>query len=194
MITAKLKRRARTITGFFVGQGALQTLNAFTNFLLLHLLSVEAYAQFGLAFGFQLTADALTNFGFASTIITLVGDRAKDGVLVGTYVRAAKRLSNVSFLIIAPFCAIAFLFVVHDRPLEHARATRPAGLHSAFHLFKRPCLLFLRTALFKRASQAILYPANTRKRRPAALLRIDLPCRLDVLMDRRSCYCARHHS
>jgi len=52
-------------------------------------LSVEAYAQFGLATGFQTVFSVLMDLGFASTIVPLVGDRRHDRALLGKYVRSA---------------------------------------------------------------------------------------------------------
>lgn len=78
---------------------------------LLRKLSIEAYAQFGLAWGFQSTAALLMDFGLASTIIPLVGERVEDRQLVGYYVRAAKRLRDRSFWLTSPVVAAAFVFI-----------------------------------------------------------------------------------
>lgn len=102
-----------TVASFFLGQGAVQAVNVIVGLFLVHMLSIDAYAQFGLAFGFQTTAGNLMDLGFASTIIPLVGDRLEDRVLVGTYVRAACRLRNRAFLILAPVTVIAFFAIGH---------------------------------------------------------------------------------
>jgi len=102
-----------TIANFFLGQGALQAVNTITALFLVHMLSVEAYAQFGLAYGFQTTANNLMDLGFASTIIPLVGDRFEDHVLVGKYVRAASRLRTQAFLILAPITVVGFFMIGH---------------------------------------------------------------------------------
>jgi hypothetical protein len=51
-------------------------------------MSIEAYAQFGLAVGFQQTIGLLMDLGFTSTIIPLVGDQGDNKELVVKYVRA----------------------------------------------------------------------------------------------------------
>jgi O-antigen/teichoic acid export membrane protein len=99
------------VASFFLGQGALQAVNVLVGLFLVRMLSVEAYAEFGLAFGFQSTASNLMDLGFASTVIPLVGDRLHDRSLVGRYVHAATRLRNRAFLILAPFAVIAFIAI-----------------------------------------------------------------------------------
>jgi O-antigen/teichoic acid export membrane protein len=108
-----VKEPIKKIAAFLLGQGSLQIVNALTGLFLVHTLSIEAYAQFGLAFGFQSVASALTNLGFTSTIIPLVGSRTEDRSLTGKYVRAAKRLRDLSFAIVSPVAAIIFLAMAH---------------------------------------------------------------------------------
>jgi O-antigen/teichoic acid export membrane protein len=86
-------------------------------------LSVEHYAQFGLAFGFQITASLLMDLGYASTIIPLVGERVNDRALIGSYLRAAKHLRDRSFLFLGPFAAIAFLAIMHKHRWSWATQT-----------------------------------------------------------------------
>jgi len=104
-----------TIASFFLGQGAVQAVNAVVALFLVHMLSTEAYAQFGLAFGFQTTASTLMDLGFASTIIPLVGDRFNDRALVGRYVLAARRLRNKAFLLLAPLTVVVFFAIGHKQ-------------------------------------------------------------------------------
>lgn len=104
----------RVLLGFAFGQGALVGVNAFTGIYLVHALSVEAYAQFGLAFGFQTTVAALMDMGLGATIVPLVGERASDPELVGRYVRAAKHLRDRMFLVLSPIAAIAFVFIMRE--------------------------------------------------------------------------------
>lgn len=107
-------RRALGIVGqFLAGQGATQCLNLLANLYLVHRLSLEAYAQFGLASGFQTTFSVLMDLGFASTIVPLVADRREDKALVGRYVRSANHLRNRSYLVLAPVAALAFLAIMH---------------------------------------------------------------------------------
>src|ERR1700683_2275162 len=69
------RRVVKVCTTFFLGQGALQGIQVLVGLLLVRELSIEAYAQFGLAYGFQLTMDSLMNLGFTSTIVPLIGGR-----------------------------------------------------------------------------------------------------------------------
>jgi len=107
------RRAAGMIASFFLAQGALQSVQVLMGLFLVRKLSVDAYAQFSLAFGFQATMSALMDLGFSSTIVPLVGDRRNDPALVGRYVRAAKHLRDRAFWILAPFAVIAFLGMMY---------------------------------------------------------------------------------
>jgi O-antigen/teichoic acid export membrane protein len=106
-------RIAGILTRFFVGQGALQGVGILTGLYLVRVLSVEEYAQFGLASGFQQLVGLLMDLGFASTIIPLVGNQGQDRALVGRYVRAAKHLRDRAFWILAPISVVVFLIIMH---------------------------------------------------------------------------------
>jgi O-antigen/teichoic acid export membrane protein len=111
-------RRGRilgAVLSFFFGQGTLQALNALSAIFLVRALSVEHYAQFGLAYGFQMAAAVLMDLGFTGTIIPLVGDRVDDRARVGRYLRAAKYLRDRTFLILGPLATLAFLGLMHRR-------------------------------------------------------------------------------
>lgn len=110
---ARGRRVAALIVNFCVGQGALQLVGVLGGLLLVRRLSVEAYAQLGLAMGFYALIAVLMDLGFASTIVPLVGDRRDDGALVGRYVRAARHLRNRSFWLLAPVAIAAFLAIMH---------------------------------------------------------------------------------
>ena len=103
------------LTTFFLGQAALQAVSVLIGLFLVHSLSVTAYAQFGLALGFQATASILMDLGFASTIIPLVGERTSDRALVGKYVRGAKSLRDRAFLVFSPVVAVTFLAITHKQ-------------------------------------------------------------------------------
>jgi O-antigen/teichoic acid export membrane protein len=111
----RLKRIVRVVTGFILGQGAIQALGVLSSLLLVRRLSIEAYAQFGLAMAFQAVFASLIDLGFASTIVPLVGERRDDPAVVGRYVRSAKHLRDTSFLLLAPCAALAFLAVAHKQ-------------------------------------------------------------------------------
>jgi O-antigen/teichoic acid export membrane protein len=109
----KVKRALKVVTGFLAGQGASQAIGVLASLFLVRRLSIEAYAQFGLATGFQTVFSVLMDLGFASTIVPLVGDRRDDLALVGRYVRSAKHLRDRGFWILAPVAAISFLTIMH---------------------------------------------------------------------------------
>jgi O-antigen/teichoic acid export membrane protein len=107
------RRAIGIITSFFLGQGALQGVQVLAGLFLVRKLSIDAYAQFGLAFGFQATMSTLMDLGFSSTIIPLVGERRDDRALVGRYVRSAKHLRDLTFWILAPFAVTAILAIMY---------------------------------------------------------------------------------
>jgi len=107
------RRAAGLVGSFFVGQGALQGIQILTGLLLIRWMSVESWAQFGLASGFQLTMNTLMDLGISSTIIPLIADRRDDCNLVGRYVRSTKHLRDRTFLILAPFASIAFCAITY---------------------------------------------------------------------------------
>ena len=100
--------------GFSLGQGALAGVNLLIALYLVRALSIEAYAQFGLALGFQATMAALMDAGLAGTIIPLVGERAWDPAFVGRYVRAAKHLRDRAFFILSPIAGLVFVLIMHQ--------------------------------------------------------------------------------
>jgi O-antigen/teichoic acid export membrane protein len=108
-----VSRAARVVLAFFLGHGALLTVQTIAGFFLLRRLSLEAYAQFGLAYGFQVTMGTLMDLGFVSTIIPLVGENRDDRTLVGRYVRAAKHLRDRTFLLLSPFAILAMFWIMH---------------------------------------------------------------------------------
>jgi O-antigen/teichoic acid export membrane protein len=106
-------RPLKLLSQFIFGQGAAQGLAVLINVLLVHKLSIEAYAQFGLAAGFQGFFAVLMDFGFATTIVPLVADRRDDKAVVGRYVRAASHLRNRSYLFLAPLAVVSFLGIAY---------------------------------------------------------------------------------
>jgi O-antigen/teichoic acid export membrane protein len=112
-VTDRLHRLLRLLSAFLFGQGAVQAVGVLAGLYLVRKLSIEAYAQFGLAWGFQATVSTLMDFGLASTIIPLVAERIHDRGLVGRYVRAAKHLRDQSFWLMSPFVAAAFVLITY---------------------------------------------------------------------------------
>lgn len=108
---SRFKRWSTLIVSFLVGQGSVQVINLISGLLLLRWLSVEAYAQFSVAFGFQCTLNMLVDMGCSGSIIALIGDRCSDKEVVGSYIRSAKHFRNRLLAILIPLSAIAFAFV-----------------------------------------------------------------------------------
>ncbi len=112
---SRIRRLISVLTSFMLGQAGLQAVSVLTGLFLVRSLSVTAYAQYGLALGFQGTASILMDLGFASTIIPLVGERAADRALVGKYVRGGKALRDRAFLILSPAVAATFIVITHKQ-------------------------------------------------------------------------------
>lgn len=117
--SSRWQRWVGLISRFLAGQGTVQLINLITGFLLLRWMSVEAYAQYSVAFGFQSTLGMLIDLGFSGSIIALVGERSTDIEVVGRYVRSARHFRTRLFVVLLPLAAIAFpLFMSkHHWPL-----------------------------------------------------------------------------
>jgi O-antigen/teichoic acid export membrane protein len=112
-LVSRGRRAVAIVATFFFGQGALQGLQFLAGLYLVRMLSIEAYAQFGLAYAFQVSMGSLMDLGFTSTIIPLVGEHRDNRQLVGRYVRSAKYLRDRTFWVLAPFAAMAFFAIMH---------------------------------------------------------------------------------
>jgi O-antigen/teichoic acid export membrane protein len=108
---SRLKKWFILISSFIAGQGSVQALNLISGFLLLRWLSVEAYAQYSVTFGFQSTLAQMIDLGFSGSITALVGVRGSNKELMGSYIRSAKHFRNKLFAFIIPIAAIAFPLV-----------------------------------------------------------------------------------
>lgn len=115
-ITSAARRWKGPLLGFAVGQPALQIVNLLTGLLLLRWMSVEHYAQFGVAFAFQSTVAMLADLGFSSSILALAGDRAKDPEILGKYVRSARHFRFILVCVVGLVFALCFpwLTAKHD--------------------------------------------------------------------------------
>ena len=104
---------------FGAWQLASQGLQLITGFLLVRWLSIEAYAQYGVALSFQNMLNLLVDLGFSSSIIALVGDRIHDRDFVGRHIRAARSFRNTMLLTVGPLSAIGFFWLArtHQWPL-----------------------------------------------------------------------------
>lgn len=113
------RRRTGRLAAFLGGQAATQGLSVVTGLLLLRWLTVEAYAQYSIAFAFQRVLSVLADLGLQGSVVALVGSRGSDPSVVGEYVRAARRIRSRTFLGAAAVAAVAF-------PLLTARQAWPA--------------------------------------------------------------------
>jgi O-antigen/teichoic acid export membrane protein len=111
--SAQGRRATAIVLSFLLGQGPLQLVQILSGFLLVRWLSVEAWAQYGLASGLQLTMGILMDLGIAGTIIPLVGHRRDDPGIIGRYVRAAKNFRDWTFWVLAPVTVAGFLILCH---------------------------------------------------------------------------------
>ena len=111
----KLKHWSTLIGKFLVSQGSIQIFNLLTGFFLLRWMTVENYAQFSVAFGFQTTFNMLIDTGFSGSIVALVGDRFQDKSVVGKYIKSAQQFRNRSFAVIIPIAGIAFHLICTKR-------------------------------------------------------------------------------
>ena len=106
--SAKSAKWFRVITAFVVGQSLVQLLQVASGILLFHWLSVEEYAQYTIAFAFQISAGLLVEVGLSGTIIALVGKNIDDKKIVGSYINAAESYSNKLFKYVSIACIIIF--------------------------------------------------------------------------------------
>ena len=108
-------RVTRLVGGLLSAQTAAQVLMLASGFLLLRWLSVEEYAQYTIAFGFIATMSALIDLGLAGAVMPLVGERARDPAIVGSYLRAALHLRSRIAAVVLPLSAVLFVVVTSDR-------------------------------------------------------------------------------
>lgn len=112
---SRSRRAASLVSSFLIGQGMSQIMTLLAGLFLVRHLNVESYAQFGLTSGFQQMFLTLMDLGLAGTIVPLVGTQKGDRALVGRYVRSAKHLRDLSFLLIAPIAIFTFFGVMHHQ-------------------------------------------------------------------------------
>jgi O-antigen/teichoic acid export membrane protein len=108
------RRRFRVILVYLTGQGLVQLTNLLTGFLVLRWLTVDNYAQFIVAFTFQITLGFLTDLGFSGTIIALVGPRGNDPAVVGSYIRSGRHMRNVMLLFLTPVSALFYIQIIRQ--------------------------------------------------------------------------------
>lgn len=108
---AKLLSWAKKLLTFFLGQGAIQLLGLATGLLILRWMSVESYAQYSVAFGFQTTASMLVDLGFSAAVIALVGARISEPAVIGGYIRSVLHFRTVLFAVALPLGTVGFIWI-----------------------------------------------------------------------------------
>jgi O-antigen/teichoic acid export membrane protein len=101
----------RKLGAFFLGQGAVQLMSLLTGFLVIRWLSVDAYAQYSVAFSFQSSVGTLVDLGFSGAIIALVGPRVEEPKVVGRYIRSVLHYRTLLFLVATPIAAAVFIWM-----------------------------------------------------------------------------------
>lgn len=86
-------------------------MNFAIGFLLIRWMSLDAYAQYGVVFGFQSTLGMLVDLGFSGCIVALVGDRGDQPEVIGNYIAAARWFRAVLFAVVIPLSAGAFYWI-----------------------------------------------------------------------------------
>ncbi len=105
------RRKAALIVTFIAGQGCAQLLTVACGFLVLRWLDIPSYAQYGLTFSFQSSATFLSDLGFATTIVALVGRRIHDRSVIGAYIRSGRHLRLTMVKWGSPVFAAAFFLL-----------------------------------------------------------------------------------
>jgi len=95
---------------FGVWQLLSQAIQMITGFLVVRWLSYEAYAQYGLALGFQNMLNVLVDLGFSGSIVALVGERVHNREVVGRYIQSAWSQRTTMLIMLAPLSALAFVW------------------------------------------------------------------------------------
>lgn len=102
----RIKKWAKLLAVFFAGQSLVQIIGLVTGFLLMRWMSVESYAQFSVAFGFQSLIAAFADLGFAGSILALAGTRAAQPEVLGEYIATAKYYRRWLFMLVAPIALV----------------------------------------------------------------------------------------
>lgn len=96
---------------FFAGQLAVQLLAFATGLLVLRWMSEAEYAKTGVVLGFQAMFAAFVDLGVGGSLVALIGGRADDRRIVGSYVAAARWWRRVLLAAVLPVGAVAFLVI-----------------------------------------------------------------------------------
>ena len=99
------RMHVKTLSHFLVGQCLLQLLTAAVGFLLVRWMSIEEYARYGLAAAFQGSMGMLAEVGITTAVVALVGTRALDRRVVGSFVKAATYI-RLRLLLLVCLCGL----------------------------------------------------------------------------------------
>jgi O-antigen/teichoic acid export membrane protein len=102
-------------TKFATGQFFLQFINILNGFFLLRWLSISEQAKFSVAFSIQSFVLSLSDLGFTSSILALVGTRVSDKKVVGSYIMVAKRLRGYLFIVSSLVTLILLPLIIHKQ-------------------------------------------------------------------------------
>jgi O-antigen/teichoic acid export membrane protein len=108
LLRERVIRWGNLFSVFFAGQLLVQAIGLVTGFLLIRWLSVESYAQFSVAFGFQSTLSTLADLGFCGSMVALAGARGTQPEVLGRYISAAKYYRGLILSILFPLTMVAF--------------------------------------------------------------------------------------
>lgn len=99
------------VMALFAGQLAVQLLGFVSGMLLLRWMSVNAFAQYGVAFGFQCMLGMFVDLGFSGSIVSLVGSRGDQPEVIGGYIAAARWWRRLLMSVVVPVAAVAFYYI-----------------------------------------------------------------------------------
>jgi len=112
---AKGLQLPKLIATFLGGQALVQAVSMVLGFAILHWLTKEEYAKYGLANIFQGAVTILAELGFAGSVVALVGARITEHDVVTRYINSARRLRTRSALIMVPLSLVAFFLLTKNR-------------------------------------------------------------------------------
>ena len=129
-----VKRRLRVVGAVTLLQLAFQALSFLGGLAAVRWMSVEAYAQYSIAFALASTFGMLVDAGFTRSIIALVGERARETEIVAAYVLAARRRRRRLFLwLLAPTIGVSL--VVGGKHSPDAAAAAAIAVAVALSVF-----------------------------------------------------------
>ena len=108
---ARLGRFSR-LAAYLIGwQSITQLAGLVSGLLLLRWLSINEYAKYTFAFSFASMVSQLVDLGFADSITGLIGERADEPEVIGSYMKAALSLRWLVCLIFLPLSAVPFFIL-----------------------------------------------------------------------------------